>query len=67
MSERGTHTVPMDEFVRAYEEMAAEVERVAAEYPEEMRDALRAHAQDVLRERLQDLWDERQRRRAQLC
>lgn len=56
----------MEEFVRAYEEMAAEVERVVAQYPEEMRDELRTHAQEVLRQRLQALWEQRQRRRALL-
>ncbi len=53
----------MDEFVHAYEQMAAEVERVVAQYPPEMREDLRAHAQDVLRQRLQDMWAEQQRRR----
>jgi len=51
----------MDEFVRAYERMAADVERVVVQYPEEMRDELRAHAQEVLRQRLQDMWAGRQR------
>lgn len=51
----------MDEFVRAYERMAADVERVVRQYPDEMRDDLRAHAQDVLRQRLQEMWAERQR------
>ena len=55
-----------EDFVRAYERMAADVERVIAEYPPEMRDELRAHAQDVLRERLQQMWRERQRRQALL-
>jgi hypothetical protein len=53
--------VLMDEFVRAYERMAADVERVVVQYPEEMRDELRAHAQEVLRQRLQDMWAGRQR------
>lgn len=56
----------MEEFVRAYEEMAAEVERVVAQYPEEMRDELRTHAQEVLHKRLQALWEQQQRRRASL-
>jgi head-tail adaptor len=51
----------MDEFVRAYEEMAAEVERIVVQYPNDMRDDLRAHAQEVLRVRLQEMWTERQR------
>ncbi len=51
----------MDEFVRAYERMAADVERVVVQYPEEMRDELRTHAQEVLRQRLQDMWVGRQR------
>ena len=59
-------TAMMEEFVRAYEEMAAEVERVVAQYPEEMRDELRTHAQEVLRKRLQALWEQQQRRRALL-
>jgi hypothetical protein len=53
--------VLMDEFVRAYERMAADVERVVVQYPEEMRDELRTHAQEVLRQRLQDMWVGRQR------
>ncbi len=53
--------VLMDEVVRAYERMAAEVERVVVQYPEEMRDDLRTHAQDVLRRRLQEMWAGRQR------
>jgi hypothetical protein len=56
----------MEEFVRAYEQMAASVERVIAQYPAEMRDELRAHAQEVLRHRLQDMWEDQQRRRAML-
>ena len=56
----------MDEFVRAYEELAAQVERVVGEYPPEMRDELRGHAQEVLRRRLQEMWEARQRRRALL-
>ncbi len=51
----------MDEFVRAYERMAADVERVVVQYPAEMRDELRAHAQEVLRQRLQEMWADRQR------
>jgi len=51
----------MDEFVRAYERMAADVERVVVQYPAEMRDELRTHAQEVLRQRLQEMWAERQR------
>lgn len=48
----------MEEFVRAYEQMAAEVERVVAQYPEEMQHELRAHAQGVLRKRLQEMWEQ---------
>jgi hypothetical protein len=47
----------MDDFVRAYEQLASEVERVVAQYPAEMRDELRRHAQEVLRRRLQRLWE----------
>ena len=54
----------MDEFARAYEEMVAGVERVLAQYPPEMREELREHAQKVLRRRLQDLWEEQQGRKA---
>lgn len=59
-----THT--MDDFVQAYEQLAAQVEQVVSQYPPEMRDDLRAHAQEVLRLRLQELWEMRQRRRALL-
>jgi hypothetical protein len=51
----------MDEFVRAYERMAADVERVVVQYPEEMREDLRAHAQEELRLRMQEMWAARQR------
>lgn len=51
-----------EEFVQAYEEMVAEVERVVAQYPEEMRDELREHAHEVLRQRLQELWERGQSR-----
>lgn len=54
----------MEQFARAYEEMAAAVERVLAQYPAEMREELRAHAQEVLRQRLQEMWEEQQRRKA---
>ncbi len=51
----------MDEFVRVYERMAADVERVVVQYPEEMREDLRAHAQEELRLRMQEMWAARQR------
>ena len=56
----------MNEFAQAYEEMAAEVERVVAQYPQEMRENLRAHAREVIDKRLKRIWEERQRRRALL-
>lgn len=54
----------MDRFVQAYEQMAVEVEHVVSQYPAEMRDELRDHALEVMRQRLQDLWGEQQRRRS---
>ena len=59
--------VDTEDFVRAYERMAADVERVIAEYPPEMREELRAHAREVIDQRMKHLWEERQRRRAMLC
>ena len=56
----------LDDFVRAYERMAADVERVVAQYPPEMREELRVHAQEQLRLRLQEMWREHQRRQAML-
>ena len=56
----------MDEFVHAYEEMVAEIERVVAQYPQEMREDLRTHAREVIDKRLKNMWEERQRRRALL-
>ncbi len=53
----------MDRFVQAYEQMAVEVEEVVSQYPVEMRDELRDHALEVMRQRLQDLWEEQQRRK----
>ena len=57
----------MDNFVHAYEEMVAEIERVVAQYPPEMREELRTHAREVIDKRMKHLWDKRQRRRALLC
>lgn len=60
----------MDDFVSAYEQLAQQVESVVAQYPSEMQDELRVHAQEVMRQRLQDLWHmremERQARQARL-
>ncbi len=56
----------LDDFARAYERMAADVERVVAQYPPEMREELRVHAQEQLRLRLQEMWREHQRRQAML-
>jgi hypothetical protein len=59
-----TWNTPMNEdFVRAYEQMVAEVEEIVAQYPEEMRDDLRAHARRVMNERLRQKWDEYNQRR----
>jgi hypothetical protein len=52
-----------EDFVRAYEQMVAKVEEIVAQYPEEMRDDLRAHARRVMHERLRQNWDEYNRRR----
>jgi hypothetical protein len=52
-----------EDFVRAYEQMVATVEEIVAQYPEEMRDDLRAHARRVMNERLRQKWDEYYRRR----
>lgn len=52
-----------EDFVRAYEQMVATVEEIVAQYPEEMRDDLRAHARRVINERLRQKWDEYYRRR----
>jgi len=37
--------------------MAAEIEDIVQEYPPEMRDDLRDHALDVMRVRLQEMWN----------
>jgi hypothetical protein len=50
-------------FVHDYQEMMRALEAIIAEYPPDMREALRTYAADVMNERLYQMWRERLRER----